>query len=370
MDAMTLASTAVALLAGDPAPDTAADAPAARGDRTRTNQPRRRCSIRDAVRRALDNDEKADVLIDLTDAPADVSRLLNLAQALRVRVEDDTALRDELDRLVGTVLQAPASSLSGTWHFAYLLQDYADSSRLAGRWSDALLAYEQSRAIMVELGDLAGAARGLNNLGAGHEDRGELAESAQCFASCTTAFTELGDTRAAALTLINLGNVRHRQGCLDDAGRCFERAAHQLVGLGDIPAAAHAKTNLALVLHDRGHSEQAVELLTDCHRELTGHGDLHGGALVLVDLAAVQEDLGDWNAALQSAQRSAAMLADLGCREEWASVLAGLGRLHQMLGQWDEAATCYRRSAESADDDVADDEAERGPWPASLTGTV
>ena len=183
MDAMTLASTAVALLAGDPATDAADDHCRRRSDTVRTNQPRRRCSIRDAVRRAFDDADEGDVLIDLTDAPTDVSRLLDLAQALRVRVEDDSALREELDRLVGTVLRAPASALSGSWHFAYLLQDYADSSRLAGRWDEALLAYEQSRAIMIELGDLAGAARGLNNLGTAHEDRGELAQAAQCFAS-------------------------------------------------------------------------------------------------------------------------------------------------------------------------------------------
>jgi tetratricopeptide (TPR) repeat protein len=345
MDAMTLASTAVALLAGDPATD-ATDHPVAREDKTRTNQPRRRCSIRDAVRRALANDDGGDVLIDLTDAPTDVSRLLTLAQALRVRVEDDTALREELDRLVAAVLQAPASSLSGSWHFAYLLQDYAESSRLAGRWSDALPAYEQSRAIMIELGDLAGAARGLNNLGAAHEDRGDLAQAAQCFASCTTAFTELDDARAAALTLINLGNIRHRQDGWDEAVHCFERAAGQLVALGDIPGAAHARTNLALVLHDQGRSEEALAVLEDCHRELIGLGDQHGAALVLVDLAAVHEDLGDWDAALQCQQRSAQMLADLGKSDDWVSVMGGLGRIHQVLGRLEEAATCYRQSAD------------------------
>jgi tetratricopeptide (TPR) repeat protein len=349
MDAMTLASTAVALLAGNLTPTP--DAPTVsveeqtgvhRGPRDR---PCRRGLIQDAVRRALDADE-GEVLIELAEQPADLARLLGLARALRARLEDDSALREELDRIVATMLQAPASALSGSWHFAYLLQDYADDSRLAGRWGEALLAYEQSRAIMIELGDLAGAARGLNNLGAAHEDRGELAQAALCFTRCGATFTELGDARAAALTLINLGNVRHRQGCWEEAAECFERGAGQLAAMGDVEAAVHARTNLALVLHDRGYSERALTVLEDCYRDLAERGDLHGGALVLVDLASVHEEIGHWDAALQCQRRGAQMLADLGEREEWSRAMSGLCRLHQQLGQWEEAAASYRAVAQ------------------------
>lgn len=335
MDTMTLSSTAVALLASQPAEDGASseqcDPATAR--------------LREMVHQSLVSEDAREALTGLDQAlqggdpwRTEGASYLRLGQELQAKVDGDLDLRNEIYALVNSLL-----GRSEPWRWAQLLHEYAETSRHQNRLSEAIVGYEQSRAVMAVCGDRQAAARSLTNLGAVYEDVGDLSVAAECYRSSSSVFAELGDQTAAAEVCVNLGNVLQRQGRWAEAADCFEQSTRQLRDLGQRPSAARTLINQGNLLQDQGRLEEALKCLEESHRELQEVGESQAARQILMNVASVHEDLGDQNAAADCYRRTIELLREVDDRV-CARAYDRLGLIHMTQGDWEAAADCYGES--------------------------
>jgi len=102
------------------------------------------------------------------------------------------------------------------------------------------------------VGDRAGVATSLYNVGNVLEIIGDLPRARQAAAEALDIRRQLGERRTAALTMSRVGNIRRREGELDEALQMNEEAVSALRTIGDRGGVAMALLNLGLTLLDRG----------------------------------------------------------------------------------------------------------------------
>ena len=102
------------------------------------------------------------------------------------------------------------------------------------------------------VGDRAGVATSLYNLGNVLEIIGDLPRAHHAAAESLEIRQQLGERRSAALTMSRLANIRRREGDLNEALGRSEEAVTSLKTIGDRGGVAMAQFNLGLVLFDRG----------------------------------------------------------------------------------------------------------------------
>jgi tetratricopeptide (TPR) repeat protein len=176
-----------------------------------------------------------------------------------------------------------------------------------GHWDQSAALHQSALATARQVGDRAGQAGALNELGLLQWDTGDY--PADAAASCQQAldlYRGLGDRLGQASALDNLGRVQR--------------------DTGEYPAAAASH-------------QQALELYRDL-------GHQAGQALALTNLGNVQARTGDYLAATASHQQALAIFRDIGHRLGQALAINNLGRVHRLTGDYPAAAASYQQALE------------------------
>ena len=140
-----------------------------------------------------------------------------------------------------------------------LLLGWAGRARDAlGDRTGALEMYERALPILDEVGDRAGEAGTLNNIGMVHWARGELEVALGYFERALPVQGEVGDRAAEAATLNNIGMVHWARGELEVALGYFERALATQEAVGDRAGQAVTRHNVAMIYRDQGRLAEAV----------------------------------------------------------------------------------------------------------------
>ncbi|HET9653926.1 MAG TPA: tetratricopeptide repeat protein [Kineosporiaceae bacterium] len=87
---------------------------------------------------------------------------------------------------------------------------------------------------------------------------------------------EVGDRAGEAVTLNNIGAIRFRQGDLEGARSTLRGVLELIRAVGDPVAETQVSYNLAVLLHQMGRADEAVTFLTQAVAlaERTGHPEL------------------------------------------------------------------------------------------------
>jgi predicted ATPase/DNA-binding SARP family transcriptional activator len=140
---------------------------------------------------------------------------------------------------------------------AYVLCTVAFAARGAGRFSEAAQALDRALRLFQSLGDRAGEAFALGQLGHLHRVLGEVAAAISCFRQ--SADLRSADQRGTAMSLSGIalaeagrGNVATAQGLASEAARMLDRS-------GDRPGLSGALDNLAAIEIIAGRYEQATQ---------------------------------------------------------------------------------------------------------------
>ena len=131
------------------------------------------------------------------------------------------------------------------------------------RFGTAREFYEQSLQLKRELGDRAGEARTLNNLGIIARKRGNFDRATDVLQQSLTIKRDLGDRHGEAMSLNSLGLVAEREGDLETARHRYEQTLEMFRETGDRHSEAASLGNPGLVARQQGDSERAREY----HRE-------------------------------------------------------------------------------------------------------
>ena len=213
-----------------------------------------------------------------------------------------------------------------------------------GRLERALRHHTRSLELAEAAGDHRTRGNALGNIASVYKDQGEYALAAEFYGRALEVRPLSGDRRGEAADLNNLGLVRSDLGDLQGAQDHFRRAL-ALNRRGDrAREAAENLTNLANVATKRGQYDGALELYEEALSARWETGDRRGEALDLENIGLLHLRWGDYPAALRSLDEALAILSELGpptwraeVRSDIAAVQAAMGDLRSALEVLDRA---------------------------------
>ncbi|NEW69191.1 AfsR/SARP family transcriptional regulator [Streptomyces rhizosphaericus] len=235
-----------------------------------------------------------------------------------------------------------------------------------GAYRSAAVHLRQALVLHRASGDRAGQARTLSNLGNVHWRSGDHPSAAHCHQQALSLYEELADRVGQARTLTNLGNVCQRQGKYDLAD-AYQRRALELHGVtGDQIGRARTLTNLGTVCLRQGryeaaadHHGQALELF----RRFGHHG---GQGYAMTGLGDVYLRQGLPLVAADHHRQALRLFRTNGERYGEASALNGLGEALRGAGRPGEAVVYHVRAEAVAASTGERDEQARARLGAAL----
>ncbi|UCM90487.1 ATP-binding protein [Streptomyces marincola] len=195
------------------------------------------------------------------------------------------------------------------------------------------------------LGERAGEAALLEDLGMTYARLSDLAASEECHRAALSVRRELGDRygQANSLNLLGLTHLNRRR--LNAAGDHFEQAISLFRDLGAEYFEAVARANLALTHYRAGRLAAAEEIGLAVLSYQRAAGNRLSEGNTLWTLSDIQCERGDGEGALRTAQDAVEIA--LGLRNQFAEAiwLISLGNAQRALGQYAEALSSHQRSA-------------------------
>jgi tetratricopeptide (TPR) repeat protein/transcriptional regulator with XRE-family HTH domain len=210
--------------------------------------------------------------------------------------------------------------------------------RATGDHPAATASHRQALELYRGLDDLLGQASALNNLGLVQFEIDEFSAAVASYRQALALYRDLGDRLGQALATGNLGNVQAATGDYPAAAASHKEALAIFRDVGHRLGQALATGNLGNVQSWTGDYPAAAANLAqalDMYRDL---GDRVGQAQATTNLGDVQRLIGDYAAAAASHQEALTMFRDLGDRRGQASATNNLGLVQLRTGDYPAAA--------------------------------
>ncbi len=213
-----------------------------------------------------------------------------------------------------------------------------------GQLERALRYYTRALELAEAAGDHRTRGNALGNIASVHRYRGDLALAAEFYGRALEVRPLTGDRQGQVADLNNLALVRADLGDLRGAAEQLRAALALNRRDGRERAAANNLTNLANIATERGAYDEALELYSEALDLRRRVGDRQGEALDLENIGLLHLRWGDYPAALASLEESLAILEEIGppvwraeVRSDIAAVRAAMGELQLALGELDYA---------------------------------
>jgi tetratricopeptide (TPR) repeat protein len=227
---------------------------------------------------------------------------------------------------------------------AIVTHNLAIELQARGEYGEALQRYEQSLRIADELGDRAGVAKSLHQLGNLHYLRGEYGEARQHYELSLRIAEGLGNRAGVASSLHQLGMLHETRGEYGEALQRYEQSLRIAEELGNRAGVASSLHNIGALHQARGEYGEALQRYEQSLRIKEELGDRAGVASSLHNIGALHQVREEYGEAQQRYERSLRIAEELGNRAGVARSLHQLGMLHEARGEYGEAQQRYERS--------------------------
>jgi tetratricopeptide (TPR) repeat protein len=208
---------------------------------------------------------------------------------------------------------------------------------LRGRGDDAIESLEQALSIHGFLGDRAGMAAALTNLGNAELHRGRPDAAADRQRQAATLYRQLGHRRGEAATLVNLAAVEEQRGRYREALATYRTAVPAVVASGERHRLAATLSSMAAVLvkmGDTARGGEELERALSLHREL---GDREGEAWSLRRMAAAYAEVTRFDQAIDTYQWALAIFREVGNQFEESETLIRIAEIYRRADRHAEA---------------------------------
>jgi len=207
-----------------------------------------------------------------------------------------------------------------------------------GPWTEAISRHATAVQAAQDLGDPAGQATALTNLGDVRRATGDFAGAQRALDEAAGICRNLGDRSAQAAALCLLGGARQLAGNYSGAAAALAEALAICRDLGDRPGQVGALRELGLLRLATGDlrgGAAALEEALDICRDL---GDRLRQASVQGSLGLARRQTGDYPGAAAALEEALGICRDLGTPRHLAVVLVDLGELRRETGDYPAAA--------------------------------
>jgi len=232
-------------------------------------------------------------------------------------------------------LLADVPGREATSRSAQLSAWYATVLQAEGRTTDALSWCERAVAEAEAAGDQEALAQAYNvlewvDIMMGHSDGRHLRKALAIYES-------MGDLAGQAKILTNLGAGAYFSGQWDEAIECWERGREAYLKVGQPVDAASSDSNMGEVLSDQGRLDEAEPLLREALRVWRASGDRYSYAGTLSQLGRVLSRSGRHEEALQLFAEARDGLGSVGAQADVLETDAKIAECYLFMGRHDEA---------------------------------
>lgn len=157
--------------------------------------------------------------------------------------------------------------------------------------SKAILNYEQSKKIFIELGDKEGEATCLTNIGAIEVVTGNVAEAVTKYDQALNIFKQLDDKSNAAVVLNNIGNIYLNKGNLRLALDYLTQALKMNIATKNVAGEVSVYNNLGSLYFGQKDFQAAFDFYSKAHKIYEKQNDKYSIAKSYSDLAVAVKPL-------------------------------------------------------------------------------
>ncbi len=208
----------------------------------------------------------------------------------------------------------------------------------------ALRFYEQSLPLTKQVGDKAGEAVTLNNIGQVYDRIGQSQKALLLFEQALPLCRQVGNKAGEATTLNNIGLVYERIGQPQQALKFFEQALLLRRQVGDKPGEAATLNNIGSVYKSTGQMQQALgfyEQALPLHRQV---GDKAGEAVTLNNIGTIYRGMGQLQQALRFYEQALPLRRQVGDKSGESVTLSNIGTVYMSIGQMQQALKFFEQS--------------------------
>jgi tetratricopeptide (TPR) repeat protein len=213
-----------------------------------------------------------------------------------------------------------------------------------GHYADAVAIHDHARRAAHDIGDRAGEATALTNLGVVDWRKGTYERAAEHYQQALDLLQPAGDRDGRARALTNLGVVHWRQGHYGPAAEHLEQALALYRQTGDRDGEASALVNLGNIRWQQGRYEQARVWQEQALRLFRQTGDRDGEAIALNNIGNVHMSKGRYEQAIRYMEQALDLNQRASNRDGVAYALNNLGGIHARQGRHEKAASHYRQA--------------------------
>jgi len=192
-----------------------------------------------------------------------------------------------------------------------------------------------------QVGDKAGEATILNNIGLVYSDLGDKSRALELYEQALPLRRQVGDKAGEATTLNNIGLVYSALGDKPRALELYEQALPLRRQVGDKAGEATTLINMGLIYSALGKKQQALAYYQQALPILRRVCDKAGEATVLTNIGNVYSALRDKQQALVLHKQALLLRRQVGDRAGEAQTLNNMGSVYHDLGQEQQALACY-----------------------------
>ncbi|MGP8070688.1 MAG: tetratricopeptide repeat protein [Candidatus Bathyarchaeia archaeon] len=210
-----------------------------------------------------------------------------------------------------------------------------------GNYDKAKQLYSDSLEINRQLGDQLGIAGTVHQLGMLEKDRGNFDEAKKLYDQSLEIARKLGNEYVLSKTLHELGTIEYLKGNYDDAKRLYNQSLGLSRKVGDQSGMAGTLAHLAMIEQHRGNYDEAKRIYNDILNTFKQLEDYLGMAKTLNQLGLIQADQGNYDEAVRLYNQALEMDRKFGDQFGTAALLGQIATIEQIRGNYDEAKRVY-----------------------------
>lgn len=232
------------------------------------------------------------------------------------------------------IVLANPQLLQHTPGYAAALNLLGNNKALEGDMNSALDNHRKSLQLYVQIGDYAGQASVLQNLGTLFEESHEFEKAIEYYSKSLMASEKSGNRTEQSLVLNNIGKVHLDMKHYEEALSYFERSYQISKAVGNLPNQELALLNTSQLYSTIGEYDSALQTLETLRKIIgqTGHRMLEAAALINVGEIYFQTK--NYRASQESFRNSLLLLDELGENPQWKQeAVDGLKKLQTVLNK-------------------------------------
>jgi CHAT domain-containing protein/Tfp pilus assembly protein PilF len=212
------------------------------------------------------------------------------------------------------------------------------------RFDQAIAVYRLSQSIAEKIGDKAGIARALNNLGITYNIKGDYAQALEYFQRSLATSEAGGDKAGIARALTSIGEFELQQGDSKRALEHFQKSLEASKALENKAGIARILRNIGEVYIQQGDYAQALEYAQKSLAIFEAEGNKFWIASILNSIGIIHSSQGEYAQALEYFRKSLTVNEVVGEKGLTASVLTNMGEVNRKQGDYAQALELYQKA--------------------------